>query len=491
MNDDLINDGSGAAGDSDLAESIRVRRDKLKDLIDAGKNPYEETVYGKTDDAAAILSGYEEYADKSVSIAGRIISRRIMGKASFCHVLDGSGSIQIYLKSDELGEVYDEFKKWDIGDIVGVKGAVFTTHKGEVSVRVSEIRLLSKSLLPLPEKYHGLKDPDLRYRQRYIDLIANPEVKKTFVIRSGVIKAVREFLDGEGYLEVETPILNTVAGGADARPFVTHHNTLDMQMYLRIAPELYLKRLIVGGFERVYELGRLFRNEGMSIRHNPEFTTVELYAAYCDYNDMMTTAERMMEYTAKKVLGSTEVCYQGTEISFKAPWRRLTMCQAVKEFAGVDCENTGLDGLAAALKKHGLEIPKDATWGNLVYALFDGLVEDKLIQPTFITEYPIEVSPLAKKKKGDGRLTQRFEIFVYGRELGNAYSELNDPIDQSGRFAEQSKKRERGDEEAGQGDDDFVTALEYAMPPTGGMGIGVDRLVMFLTDSVSIRDVLL
>ncbi|MDR2090045.1 MAG: lysine--tRNA ligase [Clostridiales bacterium] len=474
----------------DLAESARVRREKLKELEAAGKNPYEITVYDKKHSAAEIVNGGEEYQGRAVSIAGRIISRRIMGKASFCHILDGSGTIQIYLKADELGGVYDEFKKWDIGDIVGVKGEVFTTHKGEISVKVKEIVLLSKSLLPLPEKYHGLKDPDLRYRQRYVDLIANPEVKNVFIARSKIIKAIREYLDGDGYTEVETPVLNTIAGGADARPFVTHHNTLDMQMYLRIAPELYLKRLIVGGFERVYELGRLFRNEGMSVRHNPEFTTVELYAAYSDYNDMMTTAEKMMEYTALKVLGTTEFTYQGTEISFKAPWRRYTMKEAVKKFAGIDC-GAGLENLKKAAAKAGIDIGKNPTEGGVIYALFDGLVEDKLIQPTFITEYPVEVSPLAKKKKTDGSMTERFEIFVYGRELGNAYSELNDPIDQKQRFDAQMKKRENGDAEAQQADDDFVTALEYGMPPTGGMGIGIDRLVMFLTDSVSIRDVLL
>ncbi|MDR3263459.1 MAG: lysine--tRNA ligase [Clostridiales bacterium] len=477
--------------ETDIAESIRVRREKLKELIDAGKNPYEETVYDRTDNAADIVGDYRNYEGKDVSLAGRIMSRRIMGKASFCHIADFSGSIQIYLKADELGDIYEEFKHFDIGDIVGIKGAVFTTHKGEISVRTTAIKLLSKSLLPLPEKYHGLKDPDLRYRQRYVDLIANPEVKNSFVIRSKIIKAIRDFLDGEGYIEVETPILNTVAGGADARPFVTYHNTLDMQMYLRIAPELYLKKLIVGGFERVYELGRLFRNEGMSIRHNPEFTTVELYAAYCDYNDMMTAAERMMEYTALKVLGTTEFEYQGTPISFKAPWKKMTMTEAVKELAGIDCQNLSVKDIIKAAAKQGVEISKDASHGTAVYKVFDELVESKLIQPTFITEYPVEISPLAKKKKSDGSMTERFEIFVYGRELGNAYSELNDPIDQKQRFAEQAKKKEKGDLEAQSGDEDFVTALEYGMPPTGGMGIGIDRLAMFLTDSVSIRDVLL
>ncbi|MDR3293634.1 MAG: lysine--tRNA ligase [Clostridiales bacterium] len=474
-----------------LAESIQIRREKLRELIDAGKNPYEETVYAKNANAAEILSDYEKYAERSVSVAGRIISRRIMGKASFCHILDGSGSIQIYLKADELGETYEDFKRWDIGDIVGASGAVFTTHKGEISVRVTEIKLLSKSLLPLPEKYHGLKDPDLRYRQRYVDLIANPEVKNTFIARSGIIRAIREFLDGEGYLEVETPILNTIAGGAEARPFVTHHNTLDLDMYLRIAPELYLKRLIVGGFERVYEMGRLFRNEGMSIRHNPEFTTVELYAAYSDYNDMMTTAEKMIEFTANKVLGTTEIVYQGTPINLGAPWKRMTMVEAVREIAGIDCEKESLDKLKKLAKTKGIDLKADTSWGAAVYALFDNLVEDKLIQPTFITEYPVEISPLAKKKKTDKTMTERFEIFIYGRELGNAYSELNDPIDQKQRFADQMKKREKGDEEAHLADNDFVTALEYGMPPTGGMGIGIDRLVMFLTDSTSIRDVLL
>ena len=478
-------------GEQDLAESIRVRREKLRELTEDGRNPYEKTAYDKKDDAKTIKDNYSEYADKTVSIAGRIISRRIMGKASFCHLLDGSGSIQIYLKADELLELYEEFKRWDIGDVVGVKGLVFTTHKGEISVKVSNIELLSKSLLPLPEKYHGLKDPDLRYRQRYVDLIANPEVKNVFVTRSKIISAIREFLDGEGYLEVETPILNTVAGGADARPFITHHNTLDIDMYLRIAPELYLKRLIVGGFERVYELGRLFRNEGMSVRHNPEFTSVELYAAYCDYQDMMREAEKLVEYAALKAVGTTEVVYQGTPISFKTPWRKMTMAEAVKEYAGIDFKKLSLEKARTEAKKKGLDIEKGVSKGVALYKVFDALVEDKLIQPTFITEYPVEVSPLAKKKKSDGGLTERFEIFVYGRELGNAYSELNDPIDQRQRFIEQVKKREKGDEEAMQNDDDFVTALEYGMPPTGGLGIGIDRLVMFLTDSVSIRDVLL
>ncbi|MDR2047707.1 MAG: lysine--tRNA ligase [Clostridiales bacterium] len=481
---------AAADRERDLAESIKIRGEKLRELIGAGKNPYEITSYVKTDSAVEILRDGAALDGREVSVAGRIISRRIMGKASFCHILDGSGSVQIYLKADDLGEVYEEFKRWDIGDIAGVKGNVFTTHKGEVSVRVTEITLLSKSLLPLPEKYHGLKDPDLRYRQRYVDLIANPEVKNVFIARSKVIKAIREYLDNDGYIEVETPILNTVAGGAEARPFVTHHNTLGLDMYLRIAPELYLKRLIVGGFERVYELGRLFRNEGMSVRHNPEFTTVELYAAYCDYNDMMRTAERMTEFTALKVLGSTEFSYQGTELSFKAPWQRYTMAEAVKKFAGIDC-SAPLDELKRKAKEAGAEVSGEDSSGTVVYKLFDALVENKLIQPTFITEYPVEVSPLAKKKKDDKTLTERFEIFVYGRELGNAYSELNDPIDQKQRFAEQMKKREKGDEQAQDADDDFVTALEYGMPPTGGMGIGIDRLVMFLTDSASIRDVLL
>lgn len=478
----------------DESEIKAVRLEKLKGLTEAGANPYEQTVYRKTHTAAEILSGGETLCGQTVRVAGRVVSRRIMGKASFAHILDGSGRVQLYVKIDAVGaDVYEAWKKYDIGDFVGAEGEVFITHKGEVSVAVKAVTLLSKSLLPLPEKFHGLKDNELRYRQRYVDLIANPEVKDTFVARSKIISAIRRYLDGEGFMEVETPILNTVAGGAAARPFVTHHNTLDIDMYMRIAPELYLKRLIVGGFERVYELGRNFRNEGMSVKHNPEFTMMELYAAYCDYNDMMRFTEEI--YTAaKNALGLPDVItYEDTEIDLSTPWKRLTMKEAVKEYTGLDFDTFGdLDAAKAAAKRKGAEIGENTdSMGRLLYEVFDSLVEAQLIQPTFIYDYPIEVSPLAKRKKDDKSLTARFEFFIYGREGGNAYSELNDPLDQRSRFEAQAKLKAAGDEEAVAGDDDFVTALEYGMPPTGGLGIGIDRMVMLLTNSSSIRDVIL
>uniref|UniRef100_UPI0023F1E2E4 lysine--tRNA ligase n=1 Tax=Bacteroides fluxus TaxID=626930 RepID=UPI0023F1E2E4 len=400
--------------------------------------------------------------------------------------------IQLYVRKDEVGEEsYLEFKKYDIGDIVGVSGEVFVTHMGEISVKVKTIELLSKSLLPLPEKFHGLKDQDLRYRQRYVDLIVNPDVKETFIMRSKIVSGIREFLDNEGFIEVETPVLNTIAGGASARPFVTHHNTLDIDMYMRIAPELYLKRLIVGGFEKVYEMGRLFRNEGMDPRHNPEFTTVELYQAYTDYNGMMDITERMFIHLASKVKGTLKFTYQGEEISFEAPWERLTMVEAVKKVTGIDFASGDLDELVKSAKGIGVQLPEDVTWGKALYEVFDQKVEETLVQPTFILDYPVEVSPLAKRKASDPRLTERFEFFISRREMGNAFSELNDPIDQKGRFMQQVQEREKGDDEAQMMDEDFVTALEYGMPPTGGLGIGVDRLVMLLTDQYSIRDVLL
>ena len=417
-----------------------------------------------------------------------------MGKASFAHLLDGSGKIQIYVRIDSIGaDAYAAWKKLDIGDIVGVTGKVFVTHMGEVSVAADSVTLLAKALLPLPEKFHGLKDNDLRYRQRYVDLIANPEVKETFVARSKIITAIRAYLDKEGFMEVETPILNTVAGGAAARPFVTHHNTLDIDMFMRIAPELYLKRLIVGGFERVYELGRNFRNEGMSVKHNPEFTMLELYAAYCDYNDMMRFTEEIYAAALNSIGAGDTIVYEGTEIDMRRPWRRLTMKEAVKEYAGLDFDAfSSLKEAVAAAKAAGAEVPETAdSMGRLMYEVFDSLVESKLIQPTFVTDYPVEVSPLAKKRNDGSGLTYRFEFYIYGREGGNAYSELNDPVDQRKRFEAQARRLRAGDEEAFDTDDDFVTALEYGMPPTGGLGIGIDRLVMLLTNSSSIRDVIL
>jgi lysyl-tRNA synthetase class 2 len=477
--------------EQDINEIVRLRKERLAELIASGKNPFEKVKFDRTANSAAILNNYATFEGKEVKIAGRLVSKRVMGKASFCNILDGEGNIQLYFKSDLLGDTYEEIKKFDIGDIIGVAGEVFTTHKGEISVKVTEVELLSKALLPLPEKWHGLTNTDLRYRQRYVDLIANPEVKKTFILRSKIISAVREFLDGEGFIEVDTPILNTIAGGASARPFVTHHNTLDIDMYMRIAPELYLKRLIVGGFEKVYEMGRLFRNEGMDPRHNPEFTTVELYQAYTDYNGMMDITERLFDYVATKALGTTEITYQGQEISLKAPWTRITMVDAVKKYTGLDFEAEPLDVLIKKGEAMGVGFEKATCWGKALYTVFDQKVEAQLVQPTFVIDYPVEVSPLAKKKPTDGRLTERFEFFITAREMGNAFSELNDPIDQKERFMAQVKERENGDDEAQMMDEDFVTALEYGMPPTGGLGIGIDRLIMLLTDSFSIRDVLL
>ena len=476
--------------EQDLNEILRVRREKLAELTRAGKNPYELTKFQKTHSSREVIEGYDALEGKTVTVAGRIVSRRIMGKAAFCHILDGEGRIQLYVRTGDVPD-FEAFKGFDVGDVVGATGFVFKTRTGEVSVHASDIVLLSKSLQPLPEKYHGLKDPDLRYRQRYVDLIANPEVKEIFVTRSRVITAIREVLDGKGFVEVETPILNTIAGGATARPFVTHHNTLDIDMFMRIAPELYLKRLIVGGFERVYELGRMFRNEGMDIKHNPEFTMIELYQAYADYNDMMDLTEEIYSHVIDKVTQKYEIRYGDLELNLKPPYARLTMQDAVKKYAGVDFSKGDTPELRAELGKKGVEGAKTASWGDLLYKTFDEFVEEKLIQPTFVTDYPVEVSPLAKKKKSDPRLTERFEFFIGAREMGNAYSELNDPIDQKGRFEAQAKLREKGDDEAQMTDDDFVTALEYGMPTTGGLGLGIDRLVMLLTDSYSIRDVIL
>ena len=479
----------------DISELLQIRRDKLSELKEKDKDPYEITLCDQNYHATDIIDNYDELEGKDVCIAGRIMSRRIMGKASFAAIQDRTGKIQFYVKRDDVGEeIYTEFKKqWDIGDICEVKGFVFKTKTGEISVHANEIRLLSKSLLPLPEKYHGLKDTDTRYRQRYVDLIMNPEVKSTFEKRALIIKTIRQMLDDIDFVEVETPILNIIPGGAAARPFITHHNTLDLDMYLRIAPELYLKRLIVGGMERVYEIGRLFRNEGMSVRHNPEFTTIELYQAYTDYNGMMDITEKLINQCALNVCGTDVINYQGTELSLQIPFKRLSMVEAVKEYSGVDFDSFHLDDEAArnAVKAMGVELKGTETWGDCLVLAFEEKAEVNLIQPTFIYDYPVENSPLTKRKKSRPELTERFELFIAGRELANAYSELNDPIDQRERFVRQMQLREAGDEEANMIDEDFLTALEYGMPPTGGMGMGIDRLAMLLTDSASIRDVLL
>ncbi len=476
----------------DLNEIIAVRHQKLEDLRVQGKDPYEQVKFNVTATAKGIAENYAEYEGKVVALAGRIMSKRVMGKASFIHIQDGEGKIQCYVRIDALGEEsYTAFKKLDIGDIIGIEGEVFTTHKGEISVKATSYILLSKSLLPLPEKYHGLKDQDTRYRQRYVDLIVNPEVKDTFVKRSQIITAIREYLNNRGYIEVDTPILNTIPSGANARPFITHHNTLDIDMYLRIAPELYLKRLIVGGFDKVYEMGRLFRNEGMDTKHNPEFTTIELYEAYTDYHGMMEIAEGLFKYVANKVLGTTTIEYLGKTIELGGEWRKVTMVDLVKEELGLDFNTEELSVLIEKAKGLGVEIEKDATWGKALYQIFDELLECKLVQPTFVLDYPVEVSPLAKRKASDKRLTERFEFFMNCFEMGNAFSELNDPIDQRKRFEDQVKEREKGDDEAQMMDDDYVTALEYGLPPTGGMGIGIDRMIMILTGAASIRDVLL
>jgi len=477
----------------DTNELIKVRRQKLKELQENGKDPFKIVKYDVTSSAAYIIENFEAMEGKEVSLAGRIMSKRGMGKASFCDIQDRDGRIQLYVRINEIGEeAYEDFKKFDIGDIIGVKGEVFKTHKGEVSIKATEIIMLAKSLLPLPEKWHGLKDVDLRYRQRYLDLIVNPEVRKTFITRSKIIKAIRKYLDDRDFLEVDTPLLNTIPGGAAARPFITHHNTLDIDLFLRIAPELYLKRLIVGGLERVYEMGRMFRNEGMSVKHNPEFTMMEVYQAYTDYKGMMELAENMISYVAREVLGTTKVVYQGQEIDLTPPWKRLTMTEAVNMYAGVDFDKITSDEEARKVaKEKNVHIDENMTKGEVLNAMFEEFVEEHLVQPTFIYDYPVEVSPLTKRKPDKPELTERFEIFITGREMGNAYSELNDPIDQRDRFIEQMKKREKGDEEANMMDEDFLNALEYGMPPTGGLGIGIDRLIMLLTDSYSIRDVLL
>ena len=484
-----------AAPQVSLGDQIKVRREKLAQLQAEGMDPFTITRFVSTTTAQEIKDHFDEMEGKPVSIAGRLMSKRGMGKVSFCDLQDKTGRIQLYARKDEMDEAaYNRFKKYDIGDIVGVEGEIFRTQRGEMSVRAKTITLLSKSLLPLPEKFHGLTDKETRYRQRYVDLIVNPEVKRNFIIRSQFIKHLRDYLDNMGYIEVETPVLNTIAGGAAARPFITHHNTLDIDMYMRIATELPLKRLIVGGMERVYEVGRIFRNEGMDPKHNPEFTTVELYQAYADFHDMMDIAEGVYTTFAQKYLGTYELEWMGEKVDLTPGWPRLTMVEAVKKYVGVDFDAITDDAEAvAAAKAVGVELADAAekTWGNALYACFDQKVEENLVQPTFITMYPVEVSPLTKRSPKDPRLTERFEFFICRAEMGNAYSELNDPIDQRERFLKQVEQRERGDDETEMLDEDFLTALEYGMPPTGGMGMGIDRAVMLFTGADTIRDVIL
>ena len=478
-----------------LSELLQVRRDKLVALREQGQDPFVITKFDVTHHSDEIKNRFEEMEGQAVRLAGRLMSKRGMGKAVFSDLQDGAGRIQLYVRIDDVGEeALAAFKKYDIGDIVGVEGEVFRTKRGEISVKAKTVTLLSKSLLPLPEKFHGLTDVETRCRQRYVDLIMNPDVKRNFVIRSQFIKHVRDFMDARGYMEVETPVLNTISGGATARPFITHHNTLDIDMYMRIATELPLKRLIVGGLERVYEMGRIFRNEGMDNRHNPEFTTIELYQAYADFNDMMDLFEDLLTSATQKILGTYQLQWQGQDIDLTPGWPRLPMYEAVKQYTGLDFMAMDTDEEAvAAAKSIGVELPEtaDKTWGNALYEVFDQRVEEKLIQPTFITMHPVDVSPLAKRSPKDPRLTERFELFICRSEMGNAFSELNDPIDQRQRFQKQAELRAKGDDEAGMMDEDFITALEYGMPPTGGLGIGIDRCVMLLTGSDSIRDVLL
>ena len=478
-----------------LSELLQIRRDKLSDLQAQGKDPFTITKFDFTHHSDEVKERFEEMEGQSVRLAGRLMSKRGMGKAVFSDLQDGAGRIQLYVRIDDVGEeALAAFKKYDIGDIVGVEGEVFRTKRGEISIKAKTVTLLSKSLLPLPEKFHGLTDVETRCRQRYVDLIVNPDVKRNFIIRSQFIKHVRDFMDARGFIEVETPVLNTISGGATARPFITHHNTLDIDMYLRIATELALKRLIVGGMDRVYEIGRIFRNEGMDNRHNPEFTSIELYQAYADFNDMMDLFEDLLSSASQKILGTYQVEWQGEQIDLTPGWPRLPMHEAVKQYTGLDfMAITSDEEAVAAAKSIGVELPEtaDKTWGNALYECFDQRVEDKLIQPTFITMHPVDVSPLAKRSPADPRLTERFELFICRSEMGNAFSELNDPIDQRQRFQKQVELRAKGDDEAGMMDEDFLTALEYGMPPTGGLGIGIDRCVMLLTNNDSIREVLL
>ncbi|MFX4263826.1 lysine--tRNA ligase [Pelotomaculum propionicicum] len=473
---------------------MQVRREKLNDMRGKGIEPYGGR-FERTHLARFVLDNYDEMENKPVTMAGRIMSKRGMGKASFAHIQDSTGQIQIYIRSNDVGpELYDFFGKLDIGDIIGVQGSVFKTRMGEITVAAANLNLLSKSLRPLPEKWHGLKDVELRYRQRYVDLIVNPEVKEVFVARSKIVRAFRNFLDSRGFLEVETPMMQVIPGGATAKPFVTHHNALNIKLFMRIAPELYLKRLLVGGFDKVYEINRNFRNEGISTKHNPEFTMMELYQAYADYNDMMDLTEELISTVAKEVLGSAVINYQGTEIDLSPRWTRLPMLEAVKVHSGLDFSVIKTaEEARGAVKQAELDIELDPadTWGDILNKVFEEKVEPRLIQPTFIMDYPVEISPLAKRKTENPDLTYRFELFIYGREIANAFSELNDPIDQRSRFLKQVEKRKAGDEEAHMMDEDYVNALEYGMPPAGGLGIGIDRLVMLLTNTYSIRDVIL
>lgn len=476
----------------DLSEILKIRRAKLAHLIENGENPYNTVKYDQTHHSAEIVENFDSLEGSEVSLAGRMMSRRDMGKAFFCDLQDSKGKIQLYVRINDIGEEdFAKFKKFDIGDIIGAKGTVFRTRRGEISVHCTSVSLLSKSLKPLPEKFHGLKDQDLRYRQRYVDLIMNPEVKDTFLMRSRIFSEIRNYMDARGFLEVDTPVLHTLEIGAAARPFVTHHNTLDIPMYLRIETELYLKRLIVGGLERVYEMGRIFRNEGMSVKHNPEFTSMEVYQAYTDYYGMMDLVEDLYKHLTRKICGTEKITYQGVEIDMCSDWERLTMAQSVKKFAGVSYDDWADDAAARAVaESEGVHVEKNATRGEVLVAFFEEKVEDKLIQPTIIYDYPVEISPLAKRKADAPLFTERFEFFIYAREMGNAFSELNDPIDQRARFTAQVEaKRALGIN--AEVDEDFINALEYGMPPTGGLGIGIDRLVMLLTDSFSIRDVIL
>ena len=483
-----------AATEQELSELLQIRRDKLKALQDEGRDPFTQTRFVRSAYSTDIKNDYESFDGKTVKVAGRMMSKRGMGKAIFSHIKDDRGTIQLYIRKDAVSEQeFADFRKYDIGDIIGVTGFVFKTKTEEISVHVESVTLLSKSLRPLPEKFHGMTSTELKYRQRYVDLIMSDDSRRNFEIRSKFISYVRSFLDGRGYMEVETPVLNTISGGATARPFITHHNTLDIDMFLRIATELNLKRLIVGGIERVYEIGRIFRNEGMDTKHNPEFTTVELYQSYADFNDMMDLFEDLLSGAAMQILGTYKCAWQGEEIDLTPGWERLTMAEAVKKYVGVDFMAIEDDASAvAAAKAAGVDMDKvEPTWGHALYESFDQLVEEKLIQPTFITMHPVDVSPLAKRSPKDPRLTERFELFICRSEMGNAFSELNDPIDQKQRFLKQVELRAKGDDEAGMMDDDFINALEYGMPPTGGLGIGIDRCVMLLTGASSIRDVIL
>jgi len=477
----------------DLDEQERIRREKLIALQKAGKDPFACVRFDKTHNSAEIIEDFKKLEKQTVAIAGRIVLKRIMGKASFAHILDGAGKIQLFIAIDDVGEqTYSLFKDWDLGDIVGTVGTVFKTKTGEISVHVKEIKLLAKSVKPLPDKYHGLKDPDLRFRERYVDLIVNPEVKEIFVLRSSIIKSIREFLDGDGFLEVETPILQNIPGGAEARPFITHHNALNIKMYLRIAIELPLKRLIVGGFEKVYEMGRVFRNEGLSYKHNPEYTLLELYQSYTDVVGIMELTERLFRHVLKKTLDKLILNYEGNDVDFSRPFRRVAMVDVVRETTGLDFNKLTIAQIEKELSgTYQCDMPRNRTWGELLYTAFDQLVEKTLIQPTFVIDYPVDISPLAKKKKNDPRLVERFEMFVCGREMANAFSELNDPIDQRERFMQQMREREKGNDEAHMLDEDFLNAIEYGMPPTGGLGIGIDRMVMLLTGVHSIRECLL